>query len=291
MNLAWLLRSWLAQQAQANLRDRVRGAVQEELSAHAGAQQAGQADDLPCDVGIVFALSAESGGTEDLLTSVVTTKGDGFLVRSGLLDRRRVAVLLAGAGREAAARGTQALIRGHRPHWIVSAGFAGGLQPQLRRGDIVMANEILDISGRRLSIDLQTEPGRAMHVGRLLTVDQIIAKPAEKAALGATHDALAVDMESWAVGEVCRQDKVRFLSVRVISDAVDDELPEDLNSLVMQKTTAGRLGAAAGTLFRRPGSVKDMLRLKEDALAASDRLAKFLDGVIRQLIPRDAEPT
>ncbi|HVU90148.1 MAG TPA: hypothetical protein VHD36_22645 [Pirellulales bacterium] len=288
MNLAWLLRGWLAQQAQANLRDRVRGAVQEELSARASAQATAHADDLPCDVGIVFALSAESGGTEDLLATVVTTKGDGFLVRSGLLDGRRIAVVLTGAGRAAAARGTQALIRGHRPAWIVSAGFAGGLQPQLRRFDIVMANEILDISGARLSIDLQRESSRSVHVGRLLTVDRLICKPAEKAALGAAHQALAVDMESWAVGEVCRQDKVRFLSVRVISDAVDDELPEDLNSLITQKTTAGRLGAAAGTLFRRPGSAKDMLRLREDALVASDRLARFLDGVIRLLIPRDA---
>ena len=148
-----------------------------------------------------------------------------------------------------------------------------------------MANEILDISGARLAIDLQTESSRSVHVGRLLTVDHLICKPAEKAALGAEHHALAVDMESWAVGEVCRQNKVRFLSVRIISDAVDDELPEDLNSLVTQKSTAGRLGAAAGTLFRRPGSVKDMLRLREEALVASDRLAKFLDGVIRQLVP------
>ncbi len=76
----------------------------------------------------------------------------------------------------------------------------------------------------------------------------------------------------------------------MISDAVDDELPEDLDSLIMQRTTAGRLGAAAGTLFRRPSSIKDMLRLKEDALVASDRLAKFLDGVIQQLIPPKVAP-
>ncbi len=153
-----------------------------------------------------------------------------------------------------------------------------------------MADEILDISGRRLSIDLKSESSAAVHVGRLLTVDRIIRTPAEKASLGKEHTAVAVDMESWAVGEVCRQDKVRFLAIRVISDTVDDELPEDLDSLIMQRTTAGRLGAAAGTLFRRPSSIKDMLRLKEEALVASDRLAKFLDGVIQQLIPPVVPP-
>ncbi len=192
------------------MRDKVRQTVEDELSGCAAAAPAVDPANMPCDVGIVFALSAESGGTEDLLSDTVTTKGEGFIAHSGLLAGRRVVIMLAGAGRAAAVRGTQALVRGHKPAWIISAGFAGGLQSQLRRGDIVMADEILDISGRRLSIDLKTESTATVHVGRLLTVDRIIRTPAEKASLGKEHAAMAVDMESWAVGEVCRQDKVRL---------------------------------------------------------------------------------
>ena len=96
MNLAWLLRSWLAQQAQANLATKFKARARRTLGL--APQSAERADDLPCDVGIVFALSAESGGTEDLLSGVVTTKGDGFLVRSGTLDGRHVDVVLTGAG-------------------------------------------------------------------------------------------------------------------------------------------------------------------------------------------------
>ena len=55
---------------------------------------------------------------------------------------------------------------------------------ELRRGDIIMANEILDISGRRLSIDLKAEAAAGVHVGRLLTVDKIIRDPKEKRSLG-----------------------------------------------------------------------------------------------------------
>jgi adenosylhomocysteine nucleosidase len=73
--------------------------------------------------------------------------------------------------------------------------------------------------------------------------------------------------------------------VRIISDAVDDELPADVERLARQKTRAGQFGAATGAIFRRPSSVKDMLRLKEYSLVASDRLAKFLSGMITQLIP------
>ena len=287
MNLAWVLRRFLAQQAQANLRDKMAQAVQEGVAPAVSAQSAPASPPPPCDVGIVFALSAESGGTEDLLAGAVTTKGQGFVAHAGALAGRQVVVVQAGVGRQAATHGTQALIRGHKPAWVISAGFAGGLRPELRRGDIVMADEILDISGRTLSIDLKAEsdPRTGLHVGRILTVDKIVHEPAEKAALGQKYEALAVDMESWAVGEICRQDKVRFLSICVISDAVDDTLPEDLDRLIMQQTTAARLGAAAGTLFRRPSSIKDMLRLREEALVASDRLAKFLAGVVERLVP------
>ena len=186
-------------------------------------------------------------------------------------------------------RGTQALIRGHKPDWVISAGFAGSLRENLRRGDIVMADEILDVSGRRLSIDLKAEAAAGVHVGRLLTVDKIIRDPAEKRSLGEIHQALAVDMESWAVGEVCRQDKVRFLAIRVVSDTIDDLLPEDLDRLIAQPTTARLLGSVAGTLMRRPSSIKDMWRLREEARVASDRLATFLGGVVERLVPERPE--
>ncbi len=90
-------------------------------------------------------------------------------------------------------------------------------------------------------------------------------------------------MESIAVAEVCRDARARFLAVRAISDAVDEPLPEDIDYLVKRRSTAGRLGAAAGAILRRPSSIKDMWQLKEDALVASERLANFLAGVIAQL--------
>ena len=96
-------------------------------------------------------------------------------------------------------------------------------------------------------------------------------------------------METFAVAETSAAFKRRFLSVRVISDALDDELPKEISRLLDQQSTAAQLGAAAAALWKRPSSAKDMWKLKEDALQASDRLAKFLAGVIAQLpVQRDA---
>jgi adenosylhomocysteine nucleosidase len=234
-----------------------------------------------CHVGVVFALPIEAGGLVDRLAGAIGTHGAGFVAREGGLDGRRVVIVESGAGQTRAAQATEALILGHRPRWIVSAGFAGGLDERVKQGDILMADAIADTSGRELAIDFKLgEASPRVHVGRLLTVDRVIRDPAEKRALGRQHRALAVDMESLAVAEVCSREKVRFLSVRVIIDDVERTLPRDIDLLVNKQTTAGRLGAAAGAIFRRPSSVKDMWQLKEDALVASERLAKFLVGVV-----------
>ena len=71
--------------------------------------------------------------------------------------------------------------------------------------------------------------------------------------------------------------------MRAVSDTVDRELPADVDYLVRRTTTAARIGATAGTLFRRPSIIKDLWQLKVDALLASERLGKYLVGVIEQL--------
>lgn len=284
------VRSWIQQQ----VRQTTSAALHAAREAQSKPGEPNASADRPrfaCDVGLAFALGIESGGIEDLLTGVVTTQAAGLTVREGRLRDRNVAIVTSGVGQLAAARATQALIAGHRPSWVISAGFAGGLDPRLKRGEIVMADSLISTDSRRLAIDLKISPesiatSKGLHIGPCVASDKILHRPADKSALGRRTGALAVDMESWAVGEVCRQAKTRFLAIRVISDTVDDELPADVETLARQTSTASRLGAAAGAIFRRPSSIKDMLKLKEDALVFSDRLARFLAGVVEQLAPK-----
>lgn len=124
---------------------------------------------VPCPFGVVFALGIEAAGLEALLRN----------------DDRHVVIVRSGPGRQRAAAATEALLDEHRPAVVVSAGFAGGLDPKLRRGDIVVADRILDESGRQCSIDLAALPPAATgsaHVGCLLTVDRIICSAAKKRA-------------------------------------------------------------------------------------------------------------
>ena len=287
-----LLGNWLRNAARQKIREQVVQTAREKLSEAAEGPHAEESadHDQRCDVGVVFALGVEAGGLEDLLEHVVRIRGDGFVVRRGLLKGRKVIVIQSGPGRAAAARATRTLLSGHQPQWIISAGFAGGLSPQVKRHDLLMADSLADITGHRLTIDLKIDPAAlaqtpGVHVGRLLTVDRIIRLPQEKRTLGQEHQALAVDMESFAVAQACREAEVRLLAIRIISDAVDDQLAADVQRLLEQGTPAAKLGAVIGTVWNRPSSVKDMFKLRENALLASDRLAKFLTSTIEQLVP------
>jgi adenosylhomocysteine nucleosidase len=278
-----LLRSYLMGQAQQKMREAAMQAAGQAMQDPAGPEPHESQKPEVCHVGFVFALSSESGCFVDKLSGLIKTEGAGFVAREGGLNGRRIIVIESGAGREKAARATQALMDGHRPQWIISAGFAGGLDQRLKQNDILLANSLADAEGRSLALDLKMPPAARLHVGRLLTVDRVIDDPAEKRALGEKHEALAVDMETMGVAEVCNRENVRLLCVRVIIDEVGRKLPRDIDVLVKKKTTAGMLGAAAGAIVRRPGSIKDMWQLKEDALMASERLAKFLVEIAGQL--------
>jgi adenosylhomocysteine nucleosidase len=238
----------------------------------------------PSHLGVVFALGIESGCFEDLLQGVVTIRGKGFAAREGGLHGRRVVVVLAGAGRKNARRATEILIDGHRPGRVVSAGLAGAISPTLKRNDILVADRLVDAAGGELRMELPAGLSSATnrsdaYRGALVTVDGVVRRPRDKAALFERYGALAADMEAFAVADVCRRRQVPFSAIRVINDVADETLPRDVEHLLRQRSFAGRLGAAIAAVWRRPASAKEMYRLRENALVASDRLARFLAAI------------
>lgn len=288
MVLRHALRNWLRNTAGQKIRHTVAEVADRQIRPGAEIGRDPPPDPAPPRVGIVFALKSEAGGLEDLLEDMVTVRGRGFLIRQGSLKGRRIVLAVSGVGRQRAAKATEALIDGHRPQWVVSAGFAGALKPALRPQDIVVADRLFDVAGRDLTIDVEPWPGAladapGVHRGGLLTADSLVRLPKQKRGLGGKFDALAVDMESFAVAEQCRRRGVRFLALRVIYDALDDELPTEIEGLLAQRTSPARLGAALGAIWRRPASLKDLWRLQENALLSADRLGRALAGVIEQL--------
>ena len=241
-------------------------------------------DATQADIGLVCALPIELADFLGRCTKVKTYTGGKFTFRGGFYGTIRVAIVESGMGTERARRATEALLDAHSPRWIISTGFCGALVPGMSIGQIVVANKIRSLAGDELTVDIgmQTDVTRGLHVGRTLTVDQMVRTIAEKQALAEQTGAIAVDMETHAVATVCHERKTRFLAVRSISDDMTSNLPAEVLSLVGE-TGAVRFGAVVGALWKRPGSLKDMWQLREHAMLASEKLASFLDGVVKQL--------
>jgi adenosylhomocysteine nucleosidase len=235
-------------------------------------------------VGIVAALPIEVGYLVDALRRVRKYHSSAVTVIEGECGKKIVALAIAGAGRAAAARAAEVLITGHRPRWMISAGFAGALNPQLARNDRVLAHEVIDREGRRFPVE-QPESlasGPAHQKGRLLTVDQVVLTAQEKQELRDRFEADLVDMETVAVAALATEKLIRFLSVRVLSDDARSDLPRELATL-LSRSGSYRIGAAMRALWQRPSSLKDFWVLHERALESAEILAKFLARCIDEL--------
>jgi adenosylhomocysteine nucleosidase len=241
---------------------------------------------VPADVGIVAALPLEVGDLIDRLRGVRKYQAASVSVIEGEAHGKIVAVAVAGVGRPAARRAAGVLLAGHRPSWMIAAGFAGALDQALARNDVIWPAEIIDPEGRRFPVGLPESLGAdcARARGRLLTVDRPILEAAEKAELHRSSRAELVDMESSAVAAACAERLVRFLALRVVSDDARSDLPREVATL-LTRSGSYRVGAALRAIWNRPSSLKDFWTLHERALEAAEHLAKSLLRGLEHLPP------
>ncbi|MGD9126989.1 MAG: hypothetical protein PVH19_06385 [Planctomycetia bacterium] len=230
-------------------------------------------------IAILFALEIEAGGLIDLLGDKVTTQAENLTVYQGQLHDREVTLGIIGTGAERASKATQAFIQAYRPERIVLAGFSGGLQPTIRQFDIVLVDEegvkliLVDADESKPTLLPEETLGP---MGAILSVQQVIHSAEAKQQIGMKSGALVVDMESATVQKVCRAEEIPFSAMRIVIDPMDEELPADIQRLTDQPSMGARIGAAIGAICRRPSNLKTMVGLRENAIQASDRLARFL---------------
>lgn len=173
---------------------------------------------------------------------------------------------LSGIGSAAAAAAAQALVDSGVSA-LMTFGMAGGLDPALKPGSVVIPCELLSSDGARYAacrswrerVAAAVSPLCAVTEGNLLTGTQPIDTPAEKAAALRSTGAAAVDMESAAVAEVAAEHNLPFIAVRVIVDTAADYLPR----AVVAASRAGRVhfGRLIGGLILRPREIAALLRL------------------------------
>ena len=134
-----------------------------------------------------------------------------------VFEKEPVLLLCGGIGSEAARRAAEAVISLYQPAVVISAGFAGGLDPALQPGVLLNPSHVIDArDGSRLVAGAGE--------GLLITFEGI-ADVEQKAKLANAFGAHAVDMEAAAVARSAEAHGVKFLACKVISDAHDAHLP------------------------------------------------------------------
>ena len=228
--------------------------------------------------GIVFALAVEADAFERLAEHRREVRAARLAFATGTVAGHTVAWCVSGVGAVAAEAATRQLIAGHRPRALVSAGFAGGLDPGLARGSVVRASRVIR-AGDVTPIDLARLESTVTPL-LIASVDAVVATVDAKRDLAARTGACAVDMETHAVARVAAAAGLPCHSVRVISDAADESLPPEVAALAAARSPLRRLGAVVGALGRRPAVARDVWRLWEHAVVDSRTLAAAVAELI-----------
>jgi adenosylhomocysteine nucleosidase len=161
-----------------------------------------------------------------------------ILIVTGLVQEARIA---AGPGMTVICsssdpRQLRSLLAGFDPltvRGVISFGVAGGLDPTLKSGDVVVATEVMAgasrwLAGLALSEELIAGTGlgrRRVVAGGIVGVEQVISAQAGKAALRSETGAVAVDMESHIAADYATSAGLPFAALRVISDPAGRALP------------------------------------------------------------------
>ncbi|MBA2125481.1 phosphorylase [Hyphomicrobium methylovorum] len=121
----------------------------------------------------------------------------------------------------------QALSDGARG--IISFGIAGGLDPALPSGAVVIGTSVY-AGARHVPADAAwtAQLRRSLpdaHAGQVAGCSTVIADPATKAEVFRATGAIAADMESHVVARIAEERELPFAVLRVIADAANQGLP------------------------------------------------------------------
>ena len=177
-----------------------------------------------------------------------------------------------GIASEAARRAAEAAIALYKPQLLLSVGFAGALDQQLKVGQVFWPRVVIDATdGSRT----QAASGQG-----ILVSFSSVAGSGQKARLAAAYGAQAVDMEAASVARTARANGIAFAAVKAISDEASFEMP-DMNRFV---TTDGQFRSAALAAFAaaRPWLWPGLIRLGRNSAQASRALCVELERYLKK---------
>ena len=203
-----------------------------------------------------------------------------------------ITILLTGIRRQNAEKSLREFLASNSPKLVLTCGFAGGLNPDLKPGEVVFETSFPSSSRRESA---QTEIGNQLeptHVGcyeqlvaagakpaKFFCADRIATTVGEKKKLREETGADAVELESGAIHAICRERGIPCATVRVISDTANEDLPLDFNRLSKPDMNLD-YGKLAWAIAKSPGKIGALRRLQQNCQSAANQLAAVLAKIL-----------
>ena len=211
-------------------------------------------------IGIIVAMQEEAEYLHQQMADITTTRiaGNDFL--QGKIHGHDIVLVQAGIGKVNAAVGTTLLIDHFKPRFVINTGSAGGLNPALEIGDVVISLEV-----RHHDVDVTVfgyEHGQVPKLPAAFLPSQKLVEAAEHAALKMDmnvtkglivsgdsfmndpvyiarihekfNNVYAVEMEAASVAQVCHLFDMPFVVIRALSDIAGKESAISFDAFLKQ---------------------------------------------------------
>ena len=201
-------------------------------------------------VGIIGAMEPEVAVLRDQIDNMIVEKYATCEFYIGQIRGVDVVVTLSGIGKVAATVAATVLIEKYAPDCVINTGSAGGFDPQLNVGDVVIGTEVrhhdvdLTVFGYEIGqvprmpaaflphpklaeiarASVATTEGLQTVEGLIATGDTFMADPERVARTREQFPTMkAVEMEAAAIAQTCHQFEVPFVVIRSLSDIAGKE--------------------------------------------------------------------
>ncbi len=219
-------------------------------------------------IGIIGAMYEEIVELKANLTNIEEKTVAGMTFFKGKLNNKDVVLVESGIGKVNSAICTTILITGFKAEKVIFTGVAGGVNPKLNVGDIVVSNDLIqhDVDVTAFGCKYGEIPrmdnsifkadeilaekaynaakylfkNKTIIKGRVLSGDQFVSSAEKTKWFQDTFKGDCVEMEGASVAHVCHLFKVPFVVIRSISDKADHSAQVDFNEFKHEAATVSK---------------------------------------------------
>ncbi|MGX7109304.1 5'-methylthioadenosine/adenosylhomocysteine nucleosidase [Facklamia miroungae] len=217
-------------------------------------------------IGIIGAMEEEIRLLKAEMVNAEPIEYHGFVFYQGVLNEQEVVLVQSGIGKVNASVSVVLLVEHFSVDLIINTGSAGGLAPELKVGDLVIADGLIhhdvnllafgyekgqmagmptiyqpDETKSQLAYQLANQKGQPVTIGLIASGDQFISDSQQiKKIIQAFPEVKAVEMESAAIAQAAYVLSTPFIIIRSISDKADESASMSFDEFIL---LAGRQSA------------------------------------------------